>query len=214
MQIMFCGCHQLLRQLNTMIKHIILKGRILFLKIFDYDRRRAYEYALRWAYRRNPLFYDFTQLGGDCTSFVSQCIFAGCCTMNFSADYGWYFISTDERAPAWTGVEFLYDFLTSNEDVGPFGNEALLREIHTGDVIQLADEEGDYYHSLLVIGRDADELLVSAHSTDVFARPLSSYDYGTLRAIRIEGYRSARDMCDCFEGLLSGTRLETCRDLQ
>ena len=33
--------------------------------IFDYDRRRAYEYALRWAYRRNPLFTDFSELGGD-----------------------------------------------------------------------------------------------------------------------------------------------------
>ncbi len=183
------------------------------MKIFDYDRRRVYEYALRWAYRRNPLFYDFTELGGDCTGFVSQCILAGCCTMNFTADYGWYYISADERAAAWTGVEFLYSFLTDNVGVGPFGKEVSLREVHTGDVLQLADEEGDYYHTLAVIGRDAGELLVAAHSVDAFARPLSSYNYAAVRAVHIDGYRSSRDMCDCFGGLLSGERLEICRDM-
>ena len=42
----------------------------------EYDRARAVEYARRWALARNPLFLDFTGLGGNCTNFVSQCIFA------------------------------------------------------------------------------------------------------------------------------------------
>lgn len=179
--------------------------------VFDYDRRRAYEYALRWAYRRNPLFYDFSDSGGDCTAFVSQCIFAGCCRMNFTETFGWYYISVDDRAPAWTGVEFLYNFLTTNTGDGPFGSEADVRSLRTGDVIQLANSEGDYYHTLVVIGRDEDEILVAAHTVDSFARPLSTYDYASLRGIRIEGYRSESDACDCFDGLQSGTRLELCR---
>ena len=30
-----------------------------------YDRERAVEYARRWALSRNPLFIDFTGIGGD-----------------------------------------------------------------------------------------------------------------------------------------------------
>ena len=55
-----------------------------------YLRGRAVAYAERWALSRNPLFYDFAGVGGDCTNFVSQCILAGCCTMNFTPTYGWY----------------------------------------------------------------------------------------------------------------------------
>ena len=38
-----------------------------------YDRQAAVDYAHRWAYHRNPDFYNFDELGGDCTNFASQC---------------------------------------------------------------------------------------------------------------------------------------------
>ena len=112
-----------------------------------YNRDRAVEYARRWALDRNPLFIDFTGGGGDCTNFVSQCILAGSCVMNFTPDFGWYFISSADRAPAWTGVEFFYDFMTGapafserNGGVGPYGFEIQRREVLPGDAVQLADE--------------------------------------------------------------------------
>ena len=37
-----------------------------------YDRERAVAYAHQWAYSRNPAYYDFSVLGGDCTNFISQ----------------------------------------------------------------------------------------------------------------------------------------------
>ena len=43
----------------------------------DYDRKAAVLYAHQWAYGRNPAYYDYEELGGDCTNFASQCIFAG-----------------------------------------------------------------------------------------------------------------------------------------
>ena len=49
-----------------------------------YDREAAVEYANKWAYGRNPRFYDFSQLGGDCTNFASQCIYAGSGIMNYT----------------------------------------------------------------------------------------------------------------------------------
>lgn len=49
-----------------------------------YDRARAVAYARRWALERNPAYLNFDGLGGDCTNFVSQCLYAGCGVMNFT----------------------------------------------------------------------------------------------------------------------------------
>ena len=79
--------------------------------IIEYNRRRAISYANRWALSRNPAYYDFSEIGGDCTNFVSQCLYAGSRVMNYTPETGWYYISVNERSPSWTGVEFLYQFL-------------------------------------------------------------------------------------------------------
>ena len=76
-----------------------------------YDRQRAAAYAVRWAMGRNPAYYDFTKIGGDCTNFVSQCLFAGSGIMNFTPVTGWFYRSADDRTASWTGVEYLYRFL-------------------------------------------------------------------------------------------------------
>ena len=44
--------------------------------IKPYRRMHAVEYARTWALSRNPLFSRFDTFGGDCTNFVSQCLFA------------------------------------------------------------------------------------------------------------------------------------------
>ena len=79
------------------------------------------DYAKKWAFSRNPAYYNFDNVGGDCTNFISQCLRAGGAEMNYTADTGWYYISPDNRAAAWTGVEYLYRFLLRNKSVGPFG---------------------------------------------------------------------------------------------
>ena len=85
-----------------------------------YDRAAAVWYAKRWAYGRNPVFYDYEHIGGDCTNFASQCVYAGSGVMNYEKDYGWYYINANNKAPAWTGVEYFYDFMTRSEETqGP-----------------------------------------------------------------------------------------------
>lgn len=68
-----------------------------------YRRLNAVLYAHRWAYGRNPQFYDYEAIGGDCTNFASQCIYAGAGVMNYTPIYGWYYINPDDKAPAWAG---------------------------------------------------------------------------------------------------------------
>ena len=53
--------------------------RFFMLITKPYQRERAVEYARRWALDRNPLFADFSGIGGNCTNFVSQCVLAGSC---------------------------------------------------------------------------------------------------------------------------------------
>ena len=75
--------------------------------ILDYNRQAAFNYAKEWAFKRNPKFYNFNNIGGDCTNFASQCIYAGAGIMNYTPTFGWYYISINDRSPSWTGVEYL-----------------------------------------------------------------------------------------------------------
>lgn len=176
-----------------------------------YRRERAVEYALRWALSRNPLFPDFAGIGGDCTNFVSQAILAGSCVMNDTLDFGWYYFSPDNRAPAWSGVPFLYKFLTGAPDFalenggeGPYGREVDSTMLQLGDVVQLSNEEGVFYHTLMITGFEGDEILVSAHTNDARNRPLSTYTYTTARFIHLEGVRVLLEDEPCYRQLLGG----------
>ena len=174
--------------------------------LFRSNREQAYEYAIRWAKGRNPLFYDFVDLGGDCTNYISQCILAGSCIMNYNRDHGWYYLNLNDRSPSWTGVRFLYDFLIFNRGVGPFGVEVNPSKVEIGDIIQLGDANGNYYHTLFVSGYKNNSFLVCAHTDDALDRPLRTYKYKKIRFIHIVGVRSElAQPLGCFEHLLEGT---------
>ena len=65
-----------------------------------YDRENAVLYARRWALERNPLFSDYTGIGGDCTNFASQCLYAGTGIMNYTPTYGWYYKDANNKSPS------------------------------------------------------------------------------------------------------------------
>lgn len=175
------------------------------MKIYPYNRRRAVEYARRWALGRNPLFINFAGIGGDCTNFISQCIFAGCCQMNFTPDLGWYYISSRDRAAGWTGVNYLYNFLITNTKEGPFGRLVEERYAIPGDVIQLGRANGDFYHTLIITETDYNEKYVCAHTDNALDRPLSSYIFDKARFIHIAGARRSGILPkECFYDLITG----------
>ena len=154
----------------------------------EYNRHAVIEYAQQWALKRNPRYYDFEHIGGDCTNFVSQCIFSGARVMNYTPLYGWYYRSLSERTPSWSGVKYLYNFLVNNKSVGPFAYEVEKQAIQPGDVIQLGRSDGHFYHTLIVT-EIFPEILVCAHTYDALDRPLSSYDYEVARYLHIDGVR-------------------------
>ena len=154
----------------------------------SYFKQKAINYAYQWAMSRNPKYYDFEKLGGDCTNYVSQCIFAGCGKMNYKKDLGWYYISANNRTPSWSGVEYLYKFLTTNKGVGPYGIEIPLEEIEAGDIVQISFDGVKFTHSSFVVATEP-EIMVAQHSDNYINRPLSTQIYKKIRVIRILGCR-------------------------
>lgn len=176
-----------------------------------YDAARAVEYARRWALFRNPLFVDFTGRGGNCTNFVSQCVLAGSCVMNRTPDYGWYYESDTDRAPAWSGVEYFYSFMTGvpefasrNGGIGPYAVEVPRRMAQVGDAVQYANEEGDWYHTVIISKVENGEIYVCAQSDNALDRPLSSYSFASARFLHFRGVRFEVDDDACFDYLISG----------
>lgn len=163
--------------------------------ISPYNRKMAVAYADKWALGRNPRYLDFSKIGGDCTNFASQCLYAGSGVMNYTPIYGWYYINPNRRAAAWSGVEYLYNFLTSNNKLGVFAKESGVSDMQLGDIIQLGDITGDFYHSLVVTKIDGppdiDTIYISTHTMDSHNRPLNTYIYDKIRFLHIEGVYKA-----------------------
>ena len=159
------------------------------IEILPYDRKAAAEYARKWAFGRNPAYYDFSRIGGDCTNFASQCLYAGAKVMNFTPVTGWFYINANDRTASWTGVEYFYRFLVGNDGPGPFAEETDLKKLEIGDFVQPGRETGDFYHTPVVVGFSRRGPLVAAHSYDAYRRPLFSYSFERLRCLHILGVR-------------------------
>ncbi len=167
-----------------------------------YNRERAVMYARKFALARNPIFYTFEGIGGNCTNFASQCVLAGSCVMNYTPVYGWYYLSLNRRSASWTGVDFFYNFFTTNTDVGPYGRELPIENAEIGDLIQLQNQEDLYYHTLVISQITENDIFICANSNDALDRPLSSYTYKSLRLIHVDGVRyDTRFQIDCFDSL-------------
>ena len=159
----------------------------------SYDRRAVVRYAHRWAYGRNPAFYDYEEVGGDCTNFASQCVFAGSGVMNFTPDLGWYYIDANQKAPAWTGVEYFWNFMTRREiSQGPVGVPCQLADLRPGDLVQLSFNGEEFQHTPVVVAvrrpvLSLNDVLIAAHSYDADNRPLSTYTFQDIRFLHILG---------------------------
>lgn len=154
-----------------------------------YNRENVVNYAKAWAFSRNPKYLDFDKLGGDCTNFASQCMHAGCGIMNYKPVFGWFYNSSTSRTASWSGVTFLYNFLTTNKGPGPYAIEVIQDELNTGDIIQLGNENGRFYHSPVICDITENDIFVAAHSDDAYMRPLSTYEYAKIRYLHIAGVR-------------------------
>ena len=163
------------------------------MKELKYDRQKVIEYAQKWAFSRNPKYYNFDNVGGDCTSFVSQCIFAGSNVMNYTKNIGWYYINGNNKSPSWSGVEFLYKFLINNKSIGPYGKEVRQNEVEIGDIAQLSFDGNKFEHTLVIVNIEnklaLSKIKIASHTFDSLNKAISEYLFQKIRFIHILGVR-------------------------
>lgn len=161
----------------------------MFMNTKNYDRVSAIKYAEKWALSRNPKYYNFDTVGGDCTSFVSQCLFAGSQIMNYNLENGWFYKNGYDKSPSWSGVEFLYKFLIQNKSYGPHAKEVEKSNIQPGDIIQLSFSGNKFEHSLFVTDinepYNLNNIFVAAHTYDTIGKKVSAYNFSKIRFIHI-----------------------------
>lgn len=151
-----------------------------------YNRAGAVDYASKWALSRNPKYYNFDGIGGDCTNFASQCLYAGSGVMNYTGDVGWYYNSPNDRAAAWSDAQYLNNFLMNNKKVGPIAEASPISDLEIGDFVQLHNGI-EYYHTLIITGFFQGEPLVCAHTEDAYMRPLRTYYAAAKQGVHILG---------------------------
>lgn len=160
------------------------------MKYQEYNRRATVEYARKWALARNPKYYNFDLVGGDCTSFASQCIYEGSKAMNYTKNLGWYYINGNNKAPAWSGVEYLYQFLTNNKGIGPQAIETTPNKIEVGDIAQLSFDGKQFGHTLVIVKIENKYTLkgirIASHTLDSLDKPISEYHFEKIRWLHIE----------------------------
>ncbi len=160
------------------------------MKYKEYNRMNVVEYARKWALARNPRYYNFDKVGGDCTSFASQCIHAGSQTMNYTKDTGWYYSNGNNKSPSWSGVEYLYQFLTTNKGIGPQAIETTQNKIEIGDIAQLSFDGEQFGHTLVIVKIENKFTLkgikIASHTLDSLDKPISEYNFRKIRWLHIE----------------------------
>ena len=162
-------------------------------KINVYNRNNTVKYALEYALKKNPAFFDYTNQGGNCTNYISQCLYAGAPKMNTSIN-GWYYFTPSKTSVSWANVEPFYHFLISNTGEGPFAKESSLEHCELGDIIQLKFSHKKVFSHALVItkilSKDPNGIYVCANTRDIKEVALGSYRFERFRLIHILGYRT------------------------
>ncbi len=113
--------------------------------------------------------------------------------MNGKPVYGWHYYNSYNRTASWTGVQYLYNFLTGNMGAGPYASEVPIFQIKTADIIQLSFDGAVFRHSLFVVetGREnkPHNVKIATHTFDRDYYPLENYAYNKYRCLHIKGYR-------------------------
>ena len=155
-----------------------------------YDRQKAIEYAYKWWNARNPNFYNFDELGGDCTNFVSQCLYYGGIKMNYM-QYGWFYKTLNNRSPSWAGVNEFFDFSTTNKfNLGVRCKICNIDEVEVGDVLQMQMfDENVFHHTALITKIDnlnnIKNVFITCHTYNAKDKSISLYNYKNIRFLKM-----------------------------
>jgi hypothetical protein len=133
-----------------------------------YNRLAAVNYALKWAVGGgNPIWPDYHQTsggGGDCTNFISQCLYAGGWEMRYGGQniFAWYCWPKRrwDHSKSWTSADY-FGFLLKNSGRA---HPCSLADLSFGDLVSEELPGEGIRHWMLVT--QLSPLALSYHSTD------------------------------------------------
>lgn len=76
-----------------------------------------------------------------------------------------------------------------NRSAGPWAEESDLSRAEPGDLVQLGNGSGHFYHTPVVVSAGPGGIFVAAHTFDAWMRPLESYSFAEIRLLHIRGAR-------------------------
>jgi len=119
------------------------------------DRIAGRDYARTYALTLNsPPWGNYESMGGDCTNFTSQCLYAAGVPFDNSGTYKWYWYSDNNRVPAWTGASQFKTYALNNNssstsNYGLYAKASNWNNVYLCDIVQLGSPP---YHSMVISG--------------------------------------------------------------
>ncbi len=141
-----------------------------------YNREKAVAYAKQYATSTTGTHWkNYAKWGGNCTNFVSQCLYAGEIPFDHAGDTileQWYWYSDTYRTPSWTGADAFRQYALQDKKRGLVALQATMQEMEKGDVVQLMTQE-KAVHTMLVVdtvykpkSNKKIDLLIAQHSDE------------------------------------------------
>ena len=169
----------------------------------SYSVSNAVAYAKEHAIDYNSP--EFKTYSSDCTNFVSQCVYAGGKSMNVVSDYqnkGIYETTSYWYSKHWTSISpyHRYGISTSFIRVGEFYTywknhgatiiqcsslSSLQNTAKLGDIVQVKNSSGEWYHSVIITAGSSGAWKYSAHSRD-------RIDYNVSKMTGVSAFRIIR----------------------
>ena len=116
----------------------------------EYDRNKAIAYADTYYHTRSSKWYNFSDEGGNCQNYASQCMLEGGIDMDYTGDEQWKCYITDPdyepeineedspygRTRSWVNVNYFYNYAKYNEGKGLVADtDVNLYYAQPGDII-------------------------------------------------------------------------------
>lgn len=143
-----------------------------------YQRKKVIEYCEKYTFNYNPAYFDFSNFGGDCTNFISQCLFYAGIEMDFNKN-GWFYSSPNFRSPSWTSVEEFWNY--GKQNINLKLKKCTLSEVEIGDIIQFYNpNQNKYYHTIIITKIIQPiclkNIFVSSHDNNALNKSLLEYN--------------------------------------
>lgn len=158
----------------------------------SYDFKAAVTYAETYALSYNTSYPDWTDYGGDCANFVSQCLYAGgksmCGVPGLSSSAQstsswfsyWTANSTTYVSSTWRGANAFMTYWKNNASAWKKFDDTCAESWsygYKGDAVSLLNSNGRAYHTLIIVGYEGAnyDFVVAAHTNDTKTSMLSYY---------------------------------------